>query len=529
MLKRNHSVLGLLLLMAATTLLWNCSLQQTDDPLSATNYRIDEMSSLSTAANIEREIFYPRETIILSMEKLVPQCQTRIEIIQVASDEVLRTLLVLSDENGNIVNLPVWYNVGVNAQGDIEDMSGNYYIHILQLNTRGLYNNLKIPFTVAPAPAPFAMIWPATADGKFQGGSVLTGGSLYAAGSGFAANATIHLYVCNKVAGYTVGDPLNDVTGAAEIVTTDAAGAIVPTQVWAPATTLGTFDLIADSEPFGQYNDGDVIFNPLLTSLSVTEPPAYTDLIQDIACTASGVFSDQFADTDAIYGKVIPGRLSAALQEEVAVYVMLHKNVWSSGDPLLNILTVGSLSSPIYCLMDPTSGAIQLVELRGVAKKNEAAPVRLWPCQYDVIVDVNLNRVYDPGVDILDGGPRPGFQVGDGTCSGGIKMIYGHYGEYWNCGAGNQMVRVQLIDANGLPITNARVAWKLDKGTGQIDPLNSITDDQGFAESYFSGGRMGDWNQIRAIYLSGNRQYQMRIYLWGNLCYTHNQGVVVGF
>ena len=528
-MRKNNHLTVMLLLLGCTLLFWSCSTEQTSDPLSALNYKISDMSSLSTAANVERQTFYPRETILLSMEKLVAQCQTRIEIIRVADDEVIRTLLVLADENGKIVNLPVWYNIGVDAQGDVQNVTGQYYIHILQLNIRGLHNNLKIPFSVAPAPAPFAMIWPAKSDGKFQGGSVLLGGSLYAAGSGFAANATVHLYVCAKKAVHAVGDVLTDVSGDAEVVTADAAGAIAAVEIWAAASAPGTYDLIADSEPFGQYSAGDVIFNPLLSSLNVVEPPAYTDLIQDIACDAAGVFRDQFSATEAIYGQVIPGRLPAHLQEHVGIYVMPHRTVWKSGDQLVNILTVGSLSSPIYCLMDPTSGAVQVLELRGATKSTDPVPVRLWPCFFDVIVDVNLNRVYDPGIDILDGGTRPGFQIGDGSCSGNPVVIHGHFGEYWNCGVGKQLLRLQVLGADGTPLPNVRVAWKLDKGTGTIDPLWDFTDENGIAESWFWGATMGDWSQVRGYAFVNNVGYQMRIYLWGNLCYTHNQGIMMGY
>jgi len=523
-------LLAIVVMLSAASMIWQCNLVK-EDPLSATNFKISDMSTLTSGGNIERSTFYPRETIILSLDKLLPQCQTRIEVLNVATDEVVRALLVMSDIDGKIDSLVVWYNIGVDAQGNLQNVAGDYFIHVLQLNVRGLWNNVKIPFSVAPAPAPFAMIWPSTADGKFQGGAILRGTAQYAAGSGFAANAAIHLYVCNHVIAYNPGDPLVDVSGGAENVTTDGAGAIPPTKVWATANTIGIYNLIADTAPFGQYNTEDVIFNRILSSFTVVDPPAYTDLIQDIACNVYGLFQDNFATTDAIFGRSIPSRLPAYLQEHVAVYIMGHKALWHAGDPLVNILNVNSISSPIYCLMDPTSGVVQTLELRGETKLTDPYPIRLAPCAYDVIIDVNLNRLYDPGIDILDGGPRPGFIVGDGSCTGTgcINLTFTQFGEYWDCGIVEKLLRVQVLDSHGQPIPDVLVHWKLDKGTGSIDPLMATTDADGIAESHFSGAAKGDWAQVRAYAYVGDCFAEKRIYIWGNLCYTHNQGVVIGY
>ncbi len=512
--------LGLLSMMV-----WRCNFQEMEDPLSAVNFKISEMSSLSTPVRGQTNIFYNYETILVSLDQLWPHTQTRICVINRATDQIVKCLLVFSDGNGQIQNLPVWYNVGLSETGQPVNDAGDYYLHVLQIHTRGIKNNFKIPFKIVNSNPPTATVWPTNEAGAFVGGSVLLGGAVYASGAGFPANTEVRLYVVKNALVYNVGDPFSDESGGFETVTTTDAGLLPNTLVWNSASPAGAYDLIADGEPFGQYNNGDAVNNLLTAGFVVQNPAGAADLIQDIACDANGQYMNQFNATDAIYAQVMPMQQVNIPRDHAHLYVTFHKSQWNAGEPLVAIPTVGNLNGPIQCLRNPVTGALQLVALRGSTSASTPPPVKLWPGKYDVVMDVNTNGVYDPGIDVLDGGPEAGFII-PGTSA--IRWVFSWQPFTCNCNDDVRHLMVLIVDENDNPLQGIGVVFKLDKGIGQLSNTHTSTDRFGIAHTIFSGGPMGDWSQVAAYPVGIPGAGGAKMYLWGELCYTHNQGIVVG-
>ncbi len=83
----------------------------------------------------------------------------------------------------------------------------------------------------------------------------------------------------------------------------------------------------------------------------------------------------------------------------VLKYILYHTELWADGTPLEDITGGAELDAiQIGCINEGLVLA-WIIDQIG---------------EYDVLLDVNGNGIYDEGIDILDGGPDgPGFTVTD--------------------------------------------------------------------------------------------------------------------
>jgi hypothetical protein len=516
------------------TFLVSCGLKQTSDPLSATNFNISEMSSLHDGSGVERTNYYYGETIYLTLDKLYPEWQTLIRVSKngvtsINGDRYLTSIVAVSDVSGTIKNIELWYNVGIDLHGHPADMAGSYTVQILQTSQNNPWKNFKIPFTVYNSVPPQAHVDAKRADGSYLGNGALLGQNVFAQGSGFVAGTQVHLAIVKDQEAYNSGDALVDESGGAEAVTITASGELPLTQIWPAANLIGAYDVIADTAPFGQFNIGDVVSRTLLTGLIVQNASSLNDIVMDIACDELGIIHNEFSRLDGIYAKAIPlirpsGFATMGHVSHSGIYVSPHKSMWKAGDRLVHIETVGSMNSAVEAIIDTSSGALALTLVRGPSKPGYREPLRLWPGEYDMIVDINGNGVYDPGTDLLDGGSQIGFTI-PGTPPA-VKMIFYAMPDFDL--SNHTPMRAVLIRGNGEPIVGATVAFNVGKGYGSVAPASVVTDGEGMATTYFTGAESGQWSIIRALVTIDGIQYVARISIWGDLTYTHNQGIILG-
>ncbi len=528
-----HAVVVVAFVLMMTVYL-SCGLKQTSDPLSATNFMISESSSLHDISGTERTNYYYGETIFLSLDKLYPEWQTLIRVSKNGvqnynGDRYISSLVAVTDRLGRISNLEIWYNVGIDVNGQPADVAGQYTVHILQTSQNNPWKNFKIPFTVYNSVPPQAHVDVKRSDGSYLGNGALTGQDIYAQGGGFAPGTNVRLTIVRDQEIYNSGDLLVDESGGAEEIVVTAAGEVALTKIWSAAGLIGVYDLVADIPPFGQFNIGDVVQQSSLAGLIVQNAPSLTDIVMDIACDGNGIYQNMFSNLDALYAKANPlvrpsGLTAMGHVSHSGIFVSPHKSVWTSGDRLVHIETVGSMNSAVEALVDSSSGALALTLVRGAAKAGYREPLRLWAGDYDVIVDVNNNTLYDPGVDLLDGGSQVGFTI-PGTPAA-VKMIF--YALPDLDLSNHTPMRVVLLRGNGDPIVGATVAFNVGKGPGSVAPTSVITDSEGMATTFFTGAEEGQWSIIRALVTVDGVQYVARISVWGDLTYTHNQGIILG-
>lgn len=534
LLKRSSFVLFVLALGVAAGLFVSCGVKQTADPLSATNFKISESSSLHGGSGVTRSDYYYGETIYLTIDQLYPEWQTLVRVRKngakdCSCEECVSTMLVVTDKLGRIDDLEIWYTLGVDYNGNLLDVAGSYTVQILQTSQNNPWLSFKIPFTIIASPPVNPYMSVSNAAGQFRGNGVLSGQDVYTIGGSFAANTAMRIYVVKDKASYTAGDLYNDESGGFESATAAADGSVALAKIWPAATVLGAYDIVADIAPFGQYNVGDVVCAGKLAGLVIQLPSSPSDIIADVACDGFGNYKNIFTELEDVWAVVNPTVRPAELVTldllcHSTVYVSPHKAVWNKNDPLVHIETVGSMHSAIEVLVDPTSGSLGLTLVRGESKAGYRQPLRLWPGDYDMIVDVNNNSLYDPGIDILDGGPQVGFTVPGVTPP--VILVFYALPDYQLMD--KTLMRAVVLRSDHTPVVGATVYFNVGKGPGQVAPTSGVTDSQGMTHTYFWGAEQGQWSIIRALVTVDGVQYVARISVWGDMCQTHNQGVVIG-
>ncbi len=527
------------MLAAAVLLLVTCSTRETGDPMGVNNFSAAELTSLYNANGLHKTTFYNMETIYVTIKGLIPLEETHIEVVVgcPVCRETIKRVVVVTDREGKIENLPVWQHVGYDAEGNKVNHAGTYCLHITQPPKHDPWTFISECFDIVDEVSPDPQVHAVDGAGNFKGQAALVGEDIYAAGYHVAAD-TVRLYVVNDKWGWHEGDMLNDVSGGFEVVTPAGNGQIAPTLVWPAASMTGSYDLIVDTRPFGVFNVGDVVSDPLVAGLVVQNPAGAGDIIVDIACDDLGDHVNTFSDLDPLFAKVEPTVRSGDLLTWMAnythwvpVYVMPHRPVWNTGDQLVTVPTSGTMQMPAYVQINPRSGAVTLFRLRGENKPGYYHPLRLWPGEWDVIVDVNRNRKYDAGIDLLDGGPRPGFTVTASTpvTIPAVRLIHSADEDVIERGRDWTIVWAYFIRPDYTPIAGVKVKFFIVRGPGKVEPVEAITDDFGMAWTKVSGMVYGQHTVSRAeAVVDGELHYATISHFRTPPC-THDQGHLQGF
>ncbi len=186
-------------------------------------------------------------------------------------------------------------------------------------------------------------------------------------------------------------------------VVADGDGKLEPTQLLAYATKLvpsitDQFDVVIDAEPFGVFNaDTDAVDGQIPTGVVVQEPHPGGPIYAELASRADYTYTNSFTVGDQINVWLNPGFILDQVGDYVLKYILLHSDEWPDGISIEDI-TGGIELDPVQeqCVNEGLILVWMLAEIG----------------EYDVLMDINANGIYDEGIDVLDGGPGgPGFVV----------------------------------------------------------------------------------------------------------------------
>ncbi len=544
--------------------------EQVSDPLTLSSFDVARNASFNSGATMgtNRSVFYPYETIFFSYSGLYPSEQTDIQIIRLRDKQMVKRLIVITDENGEIRNLPIWYTIGHVRPGVFKDEADEYAVHLEQPGLDRPWKIYTIPFDIRNStPPPHAQVLTVNAAGQFVAGQYITGSAVYAKGTKFGAGKNLQLLIVQDRSSYATGDPYTDVSGdGIEAVTTDGSGAFPATRIWTSAAA-GSYDVVVDTEPFGQFNAGDVISDPLITGV-VVQGASLTgvDLVQDIACDQGGLHKNSFATTEAVFARADAQTMPQDTWESeyIAVYITPHKEVWEHGDSLVAVRTVGTHEMPVWCLWQRNSGSLATIHARGITVSTDPMPVQLWPGKYDVIIDVDRNTVYNKGVDIIDGGSQIGFEVtGDVPgyrlvasadidflgCKNDMEDYWGNFkgpidpklyhdrGKWgWFKDRHRTMIWGEVVDSTGYLIPGAKISYTKISGPGWLDRKSATTNASGNACAVFQGSGIGQKTVVRVdadfdvLQPDGitwkHHHLTHNVVLFIKVCYYHSQGII---
>ena len=531
--KKSRLLVAIFTVVVASLFLVTCSTNEVNEPLGISNFGQLELTALSNSSGLEKTTFYTYEDIFLSIDGLIPLEQTNIEVIEGCPEckKSIKRAVVITDRDGKIDNLPVFYHANVDADGKHENMAGKYTILITQPPKHDPWYRYEICFEIVDDISADPQVHAFADDGTFKGKASLVGQDVYAMGYNVNA-AEVKLLVVNDANDYQDGDALTDMTTSGPVtVVPGADGSIPSTLIWAGAATAGSYDIVVDTEPFGTYNAGDVVSDPKIAGLVIQEAPGASDIVVDIACDMTGMHQNTFGDLDPIFAKVEPAVRPADLKtwmspipDWVPVFVTPHKDTWSQDDKLVTIRTVGTHQMPSFVQMNELSGTIDLFRLRGETKSGYYLPLRLWPGDYDVIVDINRNFVYDPGIDLLDGGSQVGFSVTSGETVPDVRLINTASEDILGRGSGAPTLFAQLLDADDNPIEGVTVKFTVVLGPGTVNPNVMDTSDEGIAMTLVEGLEIGKMTRVRSEAIVNGELYYSVVSFFRTLPCTHDQG-----
>lgn len=372
---------------------------------------------LTDSAGAETTEIQSQGSVAGTIAGLLPYAQYDLRVLGGGNAEVAK-LRLTADGSGTIPLTILAYNLP----------SGSYVVEVRGVSTAT--GDTDLPFTATEQPGR-AQAVPTDAAGVLRT-TYQVGEDVYVRARNLTPGTEVDLYVVTDQAAWADGDPLIDrsgtvpasvpdpslprardvveFSGTAETVTVGPDGTITPHLVWADVEGVGAaFDVVVDVDRDGLFGSAtDAVTDHLTTGFVIQAVSgaalgraASQDFVTNLSYDRSCRPRDRFTPADDVRVLVNPPiRMQLGGDHYVKKYIVAHKATWAAGDPLVD---VSGANSP-WDADTVQSGCT-----------NEGC-VLTWPApldagDYDVVIDVNRNDHYDPGVDVLDGGTCPGFTV----------------------------------------------------------------------------------------------------------------------
>jgi hypothetical protein len=354
-------------------------------------------------------IINPAQTLTVSAAGLTPQEFPVVIEALTPTDQVASQARLTADSTGKIENFILAYGLGWGqTAGDGVLPPGTYRIRLT--SSQG---TVETQVTIPDNPN-HSIIWTCDSDGIYTNGFE-SGTPVFVEAMKLIAGKTYRIWPVKDRRTWSDGDTFKSwqksnpaVVWPAEIpeyieVQSDPHGNLDPTQHLPYATKFipgvtDQFDIILDAAPYGIFNGAtDAVDGGLPTGAVVQDKNDGGPIISELACRKNYVYTNEFIAPEPVYIWLNPGIIITDPHAYVYKYIVHHKNNWVDGD----------------ALQDITGGAESDAVEHGCA--NEGL-VLVWAAsivgEYDAVVDMNANGIYDEGTDVLDGGSSgPGFTV----------------------------------------------------------------------------------------------------------------------
>jgi len=405
---------------------------------------------------------------------LQPGQRIEVMLFKDGAPQYEQPLMFTADNNG-VVPLVLFYDLGINPNtGQIDpSAAGNYTVEItsngrtIGTHSFSLTGSPAQALSRATGPGSIAILTGTGGTPVFAMGSIESGQPIKVWGRNLQSGDRYALYVVSDRNDWAVGDSYSDVSGQVEIATVTEGWFIVT--VWEQANSVGgerDFDIIAkklnpDETPSTNsvLTADDVVEAKTITGFTVQDAAPGGDRILALASDGSGAHSSMFQAGDDLYCWVNPPwRPSSGVYGTVVRYVTLHQQSWNNGARLID-----------------ASGRPEFgVARRGCTNMGNTCIWTNIPAgKYDIIIDVDLDGLYDTGVDLIDN---------DVTVAGTITAQMA-VGSERSLVARSEPVSVyaKLVWSDGLPVSGKTVAFAIRSGAGTLSASTATTDENGQA------------------------------------------------
>lgn len=378
----------LALVIGVIVLTYGCGKEEGTGPTGGEtllyNSRGEEVSSLKGG-----------ETAFWRLTGLTARTQYNINLEDGSGNTVSMARLT-TNQDGELPLTAIGYDLGLPFGTKSSVTDGDYTLVVTDLGGNSVAD-LSFPVDLTQP-----MVYAADNQGYACNSFLVGQHSIYAKGKNLTPDDIIDVYVVDDQNNWSEGMFLTDVSGGKETVTVGADGEFFQ-EIWASPGLASAYDVVADIDQSGTFSEGDLVDSYIPIGFMVQETGSGIDFQVQIACDANENYKDIFRSVDDVYASLNP-RLRCPAWEYIGIYkyVTIHKGYWNDGDSLHDV-TEG------YEMDTPQSGCL-----------NQGRTL-IWPAvltsgKYDVIIDVNQDRLYTKGVDFLDnidsyGQPTAGFIV----------------------------------------------------------------------------------------------------------------------
>jgi len=259
-------------------------------------------------------------------------------------------LQLTTDRNGNIPPVPLW-DLGIDpATG--QPLSGTQVYELRTIDG-------SVSFKLELLPSRIWLSASRSRQGQRQGfaailagepprypmGSVAVGEPVWIEGFGFQPNQQVKVFIVRDKENWQAGDALTGVVPPTTI-STDSNGNLPRTRIWDSAQRLGSsqtdgdFDVVVDVNGNDRFDPGDIALNSLGTGFTVQEVERSRQnqhRAVQLAASQQGVFKDVFSVTENVSVWVNPPWRPLTPYMRVKKYIVLHKDDWQDGDPLVDV------------------------------------------------------------------------------------------------------------------------------------------------------------------------------------------------
>ncbi len=382
---------------------------------------------LRTASGIETTEFQMNESILFDAIDLEPMTGYTIQIAR-EDGMILTESRLSSDQDGHIPETIIWYNIGLMPCPKISKTAVRHFYereiydttYLGKVYTLNITLNEKVvretSFQVAERLLR-PMLYAADSRGCLKSGFLIGEEDVWVVGSNFPKGSIIRLWAVPTNAKWEEGDKLEDITKFYGVslppifeLVGDETG--FKKLLWTKGlTSIGSYDIVAEviTYPFGNYcptskaQVQNVVSNLNYSGFVIQRRQGVNEPLE---MNLAGVRNSRLAFRDAF---------------------LTNEHVYIGVDPYIHPTYIGT-SADVYIVVDKTDAQwttnTTLSDVTGFVEHITIQPgscancysTRAWTApltigDYDVVLDIDQDGVYTPGVDLIDGLDQIGFTV----------------------------------------------------------------------------------------------------------------------
>lgn len=384
---------------------------------------------LTTSFGIETTDFQVHDSILFDAVDLAPRTGYEILVEREDGEVVVRSALS-TDGTGRIPETVLWYGIGVRpcvkssvvaaftnfSEQEMIDsaiVGQNFRLTIVREGTVVR----ETTFRVLPEPDR-PILYASDSRGCPKSGFLIGEEDVWVTGKNFSKGSLIRLWSVSASSEWKEGQALQDMTTQyygelPSLLELKGGQTGFKKRIWPKhLESLGSYDIVAEvvTYPFGIYNPPtqarafNIVSHMSYSGFVIQRRPGTAEPLEmDIAGSRQSPFAfrDTFLTSDDVYVGVDPHIQPALIGETARVYIVEDKTdaQWLDGTVLVDV-----------------TGFVETISVGGICGNCWATLAWTHPLtvgKYDIVLDFDMDGIYDQGTDLIDSLNPAGFTVSE--------------------------------------------------------------------------------------------------------------------